>query len=194
MPYRFRHRRRSNPSDSDRAAAVVQIAAADPRADVVPTRVVDIVQMHIGDGAAAAPGVANRGHIGGRAGNGDVVVRVGGAPVNGSSLPVIQSFEVVGRVGGRRREERRQGVKSGGRGRSWILKKGVARFVGVLAVIVAAGSDGGRHIVMRPTSGRAAENPKRRVGVVSARENVQVQLRLPLLQRNQRERRHYQRR
>ena len=176
------HYPRPTPSDGSRAAAVGQLAARS-RPDVVPTRICDIVQMHSGDGAAADAGVAERGHIGGRAGNGDVVVRVGGAPVDGSSLPVIQSFEVVGRVGGRSGEERRQVVIGGRRERSWILQKGTRGFVRVLIVEASVGSDVGAGIVMRPTSGRAAENPEGGVGVVSARENVQVQLRLGLFWR-----------
>ncbi len=38
-----RHYRRPNPVDGYRAAAVVQLAAANPRPNVVPTRVVDII-------------------------------------------------------------------------------------------------------------------------------------------------------
>ena len=41
--------------------------------------------MHHSDGAAAAAGVANRGNIGGAVRDGDVVVGVGGTPVDGSS-------------------------------------------------------------------------------------------------------------
>ena len=78
IAYRLGHRRGPNPAGVYPAAAVVEVAdASNTRADVIPTRVVDILQIHVGDGAAAAAGVANRGHIGGRAGNGDVVVRVG---------------------------------------------------------------------------------------------------------------------
>ena len=126
----------------------------------------------------AAAGVGDRGHIGGRAGNGDVVEGVGGSQLDGLPQTRAQRLQVLRRVGGRRREERRQVVIGWGRGRNWILKKGAAGFVGVAPVITAAGSDSGRHIVMRPTAGRAAENPKRSVGVVLARENVHIQLRL----------------
>ena len=80
---------------------------------------------------------------------------------------------------------------SGGRGPG--LKKGARGFVRVLAVITAAGSDSGRHVVMRPTGGRAAKHPESLIGVVSAREDVQPQLRLALFQGNQRKRRHDQR-
>ncbi len=130
--------------------------------------------MHSGDGAAAAAGVADRGHIGGRAGDGDVVEGVGGSQLDGLPQTRAQRLQVPRRIGGRCREERRQVVIGGGS----APQKGAARFVGVAPIIAAAGSDSGRHVVMRPTARRAAENPKRSVGVVSARENVQPQLRL----------------
>ena len=134
--------------------------------------------MHSGDGAAAAAGVADRGHIGGRAGDGDVVEGVGGPQFDGCPQTRAQRLQVPRRIGGRCRKERRQVVIGGRRERDRILKKGAARFVGVSAVVVAAGSDSGRHVVMRPTAGRAAENPEGSVGVVLARENIQPQLRL----------------
>ncbi len=134
--------------------------------------------MHSGDGAAAAAGVADRGHIGGRAGDGDVVEGVGGSQLDGLPQTRAQRLQVPRRIGGRCREQRGQVVIGGGRERGRILKKGAARFVRVAPVIVAAGSDSGRHVVMRPTARRAAKNPKRRIGVVLAGENIQPQLRL----------------
>ena len=129
--------------------------------------------MHSSDGVGAVrDGEAERRHIGGRAGNGDVVEGVGGSQLDGLAEPRAQRLQVLRRVGGRRREERRQVVKGARRERGRILQKGAARFVGVAPIITAAGADAGRHIVMRPTSGRPAKHPKRNVGVVSARKDV----------------------
>ena len=76
-------------------------------------------------------------------------------------------------------------MKGGGR----VPQKGVARFVGVFAVVVgAAGADVGAGVAMHPTGGRAAKNPERVVGAVLAGENVEVQLRLALLEGNKKRR------
>ena len=75
-----------------------------------------------------------------------------------------------------------------------VPQKGAAGFDRVAPIVVVAfGSDSGRHVCMRPTGGRAAENPEDVGGVVLAREDVQIELRLPLLHRNRRKRRYYQR-
>ena len=99
--------------------------------------------MHSSDSAAAAAGEGDRRHIGGAAGNGDVVVRVGRPQFDALAEPRAQRLQVPRRISGRRREQWRQGVIGGGRERGRILKKGAARFVRVAPVIAAAGSDVG---------------------------------------------------
>ena len=62
--------------------------------------------------------------------------------------------------------------------------------MGVFAVIGGATpADIGAGIAMRPTGGGAAEHPERVVGAVLAREDVEIQLRLALLQRGKRQKR-----
>ncbi len=73
------HGRRPNPVDIGLPRAVVQVAAAHSRPDVVPTGAGDIVEKHIGDGAAAAAGEGEGGDVSSGGGDGDVVEGVGGA-------------------------------------------------------------------------------------------------------------------
>ena len=95
MPYRLSHRPRPNPIHIRLPRAVVQIAAAShSRSDLIPVAVVDIIQKHIGDGVGAAPGEGERGHIGGGAGDGDVIVGVGGAQLDGLAEPRSQRLQV----------------------------------------------------------------------------------------------------
>ena len=176
------HYRRPNPVHIRLARAVLKVTATHSRPDVIPTGVLDIVQMHSGDGAAAHPGEGQRRHIGGAAGNGDVVEGVGGSQLDGLPQTRAQRLQVPRRIGGRSREQRGQVVIGGRRERNWILQKGAGRFVRVAPVIVAAGADV-REDICNGHAGarRAAENPEGSVGVVLAREDVDVQLRLGLV-------------
>ena len=174
-----RHYPRPNPVHIRLARAVLKVTATHSRADVIPTRVGDISQMHSGDGAAAHPGEGQRRHIGGAAGNGDVVVRVRGAQFDGLPQTRAQRLQVPRRIGGRRREERRQVVIGCGRELNWILKKGAARFVRVAPIVAFTTADVREDICNgHAGAGGAAENPEGGVGVVLARENVHIQLRL----------------
>lgn len=91
---RLGHRPGANPAGGYPAAAVVEVAAvSNTRADVIPTRARDIVQEHIGDGAAGTA-KSKRRHIGGGAGNGDVVVGVSRSQFDGLPQPSSQRLEV----------------------------------------------------------------------------------------------------
>ncbi len=89
------HYPRSSPVHIRRPSAVVEVpTAAYARAYVIPTRIVDILQMHSGDGEAAVGGVADRGNISGCAGDGDVVVRVGCSQFDALPQTSSQRLEV----------------------------------------------------------------------------------------------------
>ena len=134
---RLVHHGRARPTHMGLASTEVEMAAAGhPRPNVVPTRVGDVPQIHVGDGAVGvgrAPVKGDGGRLGGGAGDSDVVVGVGRAPVNSVPRPNDHVSEVEGRIDDRRREERRQAVEAGGS----VPQKGAGSLVGVFAVIVS---------------------------------------------------------
>ena len=184
---RLVHHGRARPTHMGLVSIEVEIAAAGhPRPNLVKIPVGDVPQIHVGDGAAASTGEGDGGRFGGGAGDSDVVVGVGRAPVNSVPRTKGHVSEVEGRIGGRRREERRQAVEAGGS----VPQKGAGSLVGVSACIAAAGADVGADIAnVDGGAGRAAKHPEGLVGVVPTGEDVDVQLRLPLLHRNKKRKR-----
>ena len=176
------HHSGASPTDGGRvtaAAAVAEVAAAsNPRTDIVPIRAGNIPQNKGGESAAAAA-QGEHGRVGGGREEGDVVVGVGGPPIDGVPRPNGHVLEVEGVV---RRGERRQVVSLVG---GPVPQEGAASFGGVArSEAGSAGSEVGAVIVMRPSGRRAAKDPESLVGVVLAGEDVDEQLRSGLLQRN----------